>query len=99
MPIYPAYQYNTSRLDGDHPRRRPIVKIIDQIYIDGAFVTPHGTEMFDLYNPATGQAIGQVQLGDAIDTRAAIAAARRAFPSYSRTAKAERIAILNRLAD
>ena len=24
---------------------------IDQIYIDGQFVTPHGQELFDLYNP------------------------------------------------
>jgi aldehyde dehydrogenase (NAD+) len=72
---------------------------IDQIYIDGAFVTPHGTERLDLHNPATAQVIGQVQLGDEIDTRAAIAAAKRAFPAFLRTAKADRIAMLNRLAD
>jgi aldehyde dehydrogenase (NAD+) len=75
------------------------MKIIDQIYIDGAFVTPHGTELFDLYNPATAAVIGQVRLGDTIDTRAAIAAAKRAFPAFSRTPKTERIAMLNRLAD
>jgi aldehyde dehydrogenase (NAD+) len=75
------------------------VKSIDTIYIDGAFVTPHGTEPFDLHNPATGQVIGTVRLGDEIDTRAAIAAAKRAFPDFSRTSKEERIALLNRLAD
>ena len=26
---------------------------IEQISINGEFVTPHGTERFDLYNPAT----------------------------------------------
>lgn len=26
---------------------------IEQIFINGEFVTPHGTERFDLYNPAT----------------------------------------------
>jgi aldehyde dehydrogenase (NAD+) len=31
---------------------------IDQIYIDGAFVTPHGTERFELFNPSTGRVIG-----------------------------------------
>jgi aldehyde dehydrogenase (NAD+) len=36
--------------------------VIDKIYIDGEFVTPHGTEPFDLVNPATGQVIGQVRL-------------------------------------
>jgi aldehyde dehydrogenase (NAD+) len=75
------------------------VKSIDTIYIDGAFVTPHGTKPFDLHNPATGQVIGTVRLGDEIDTRAAIAAAKQAFPDFSRTSKEERIALLNRLAD
>ena len=75
------------------------MKTIDQIYIDGAFATPHGTELFDLHNPATARVIGQVRLGDAVDTRAAIAAAKRAFPAFSQTPKAERIAMLNRLAD
>lgn len=79
--------------------KTPDMKTIDRIYIDGAFVTPHGTELFDLHNPATGQVIGTVRLGDAIDARAAIAAARRAFPAFSRTTKTERIALLNRLAD
>jgi aldehyde dehydrogenase (NAD+) len=71
--------------------------IIDKVYIDGAFVTPHGEEMFDLHNPATGRVIGQVRLGDIDDTRRAIAAAKRAFATFSRTGKAERIALLHRL--
>jgi aldehyde dehydrogenase (NAD+) len=70
----------------------------DRIYIDGSFVTPHGTELFDLYNPATtAQVIGRVRLADAEDARAAIAAAKRAFPAFSRTSKAERIALLRRM--
>ena len=75
------------------------MKTIDHIYIDGAFVTPHGTELFDLHNPATAAVIGQVRLGDEIDTRAAIGAAKRAFPTFSRSTKEERIALLGRLAD
>jgi aldehyde dehydrogenase (NAD+) len=75
------------------------MRIIDTVYIDGQFVTPHGEELFDLFNPATEQKIGQVRLGDAIDAKAAVAAARRAFPAYSRTSKAERIALLCRLHD
>jgi aldehyde dehydrogenase (NAD+) len=74
-----------------------VMRIIDQIYIDGAFVTPHGEELFDLVNPATEAVIGQVRLGDVEDTRRAIAAAKRAFPAFSRTSKAERIAMLRRL--
>ena len=75
------------------------MKMIDQVYIDGAFVTPHGTEMFDLYNPATEQVIGQVRLADADDARRAIAAAKAAGPAFARTGKAERIDMLRRLHD
>ncbi len=70
---------------------------IDQIYIDGAFVTPHGEERFDLFNPATEEVIGTVRLADEDDTRRAIAAAKRAFPAFSRTTVAERIALLRRM--
>ena len=71
--------------------------VINQVYIDGEFVTPHGTELFDLYNPATGQVIGQVQLADEVDTEAAVAAAKRALPAWSATSIDERIDALRRL--
>jgi len=75
------------------------MRSIDKIYIDGQFVTPHGQELFDLHNPATEETIGQVRLGDRIDAQAAVAAAKRAFPAFSRTGKAERISMLRRLHD
>jgi aldehyde dehydrogenase (NAD+) len=74
-----------------------IMPTIEQIYIDGRFVEPHGRELFDLHNPATGHVTGQVRLGDAEDTRKAIAAAKRAFPTMSQTTKAERIQMLEAL--
>ena len=49
---------------------------IEQIFINGEFVTPHGTEWFDVYNPATAQVIGQVRLADEVDAERAIAAAK-----------------------
>jgi aldehyde dehydrogenase (NAD+) len=70
---------------------------IDTIYIDGAFVTPHGEEWFDLFNPATERVIGRVRLADAKDARDAIAAAKRAFPAFSRTSKRARIDMLRRM--
>jgi aldehyde dehydrogenase (NAD+) len=73
------------------------MRLIDQIYIDGAFVTPHGSELFDLYNPATAQVIGRVRLADAQDARQAIAAAKRAFRSFSGTDKAVRLGMLRRM--
>ena len=74
-----------------------LMHTIDQIYIDGAFVTPHGEERFELFNPATEEVIGTVRLADQDDTRRAIAAAKRAFPAFSRTTVAERIALLRRM--
>jgi aldehyde dehydrogenase (NAD+) len=73
------------------------MQIIDKIYIDGAFVTPHGDEMFDLFNPATEQVIGQVRLADAQDARDAIAAAKRAFPAFARTSQRARVDLLKRM--
>ncbi|EPR23305.1 aldehyde dehydrogenase family protein [Agrobacterium radiobacter] len=70
---------------------------IDKIYIDGQFVTPKGTEMADLHNPSTEEKIGTVQLAGVEDAREAIAAAKRAFPPFSRTSKAERVDMLKRL--
>jgi aldehyde dehydrogenase (NAD+) len=75
------------------------MRTVEQIYINGAFVTPHGTEMFDLFDPARGEAIGQVRLADVEDARRAIQAAKRALPSYARTAKAERLELLRNLHD
>ena len=73
------------------------MRLIDRIYIDGAFVTPHGSELFELFNPATEQVIGRVRLADAEDARLAIAAAKRAFHAFSRTSKAARVALLRRM--
>jgi aldehyde dehydrogenase (NAD+) len=70
---------------------------IEQIFINGEFITPHGTERFDLYNPATAQITGQVRLADHVDAERAIAAAKAAFPAWSKTSKQERIAALKRM--
>ena len=70
---------------------------ITHVYIDGRFVEPHGTELFDRHNPPTGEVFGRVRLGDVRDARAAIAAAKRAFPAWSRSTKADRISLLHRL--
>ncbi|RVH51372.1 aldehyde dehydrogenase family protein [Sinorhizobium meliloti] len=70
---------------------------IDKIYINGSFVTPRGSETADLHNPSTEEKIGRVSLGGIEDAREAVAAAKRAFPAFSRTTKAERIEMLKRL--
>ena len=66
-------------------------------YIDGAFVESHGREIIDIVRPTDGQVIARVTLGDEEDTRRAIAAARRAFATYSRSTPDERAKLLRRL--
>ncbi|WPQ63482.1 aldehyde dehydrogenase family protein [Chitinophaga sancti] len=75
------------------------MKTIDKIYINGAFVTPHGQEMFELINPATNSVIGQVRLGDETDTQLAIASAKEAFKTFSISSREIRIKYLQKLHD
>jgi aldehyde dehydrogenase (NAD+) len=73
------------------------MKAITKHYIDGAFVESHGREVLESINPTNGKVIAQVTLADAEDARRAIAAAKRAFATFGRTAKEERAQILRRL--
>jgi aldehyde dehydrogenase (NAD+) len=77
--------------------RRAIMQTIHQIYIDGAFVTPHGTETIEIINPTTGKLLARATLADADDTRRAIAAARKALPAFAQTTVADRVAMLKRM--
>jgi aldehyde dehydrogenase (NAD+) len=77
--------------------QRETVKTLTTHYIDGAFVESHGHEVMDIVRPTDGKVIGRVTLADEEDTRRAIAAAKRAFTTYGRSTKEERIGILRRL--
>ena len=66
-------------------------------YINGEFVESHGRELMDIIKPTNGQVIARVTLGDEEDTRRAIAAAKRAFSSFGRTTKDERLRYLRQL--
>ncbi|KOS05139.1 aldehyde dehydrogenase [Flavobacterium akiainvivens] len=70
------------------------MKTLNRIYVNGAFVAPHGTELFELINPVDNTLTGTVQLADEHDTRTAIAAAKRAFRTYSQTSPQERMLYL-----
>jgi aldehyde dehydrogenase (NAD+) len=76
--------------------QRPI-KTLSTHYIDGAYIESHGRDVMDIINPTNRKVIARVTLGDEEDARRAIAAAKRAFASFGRTAKEERIEILHRL--
>lgn len=68
-----------------------------KFYIDGSWVEPAGTQTLDVINPATGGVAGHIRLGSVADVDKAVQAAARAFKSYSRTARSERLALLDRI--
>ena len=68
-----------------------------KFYIDGQWVEPHSQQTAEVINPATEEVIGAISLGDQEDVDAAVAAARKAFDSFSQTPVAERIALLERI--
>ena len=70
---------------------------LQKFYVGGAWVTPHSTREFPVLNPATEEQIGTIILGDEMDVDAAVASAKEAFGSYSRTSREERIALLEKL--
>jgi aldehyde dehydrogenase (NAD+) len=68
-----------------------------QFYIDGAWVDPIEPKELKVINPATEEVAGVISMGSSKDVDRAVMAARRAFDSYSRTAPAERLALLERM--
>jgi len=66
-------------------------------YIDGAWLPPAKPATRDVINPATEQSIGKISMGGAEDVDRAVKAARKAFETYSRTTREERIALLENI--
>jgi aldehyde dehydrogenase (NAD+) len=69
-----------------------------KFYIDGAWVDPAAPQSLDVINPATEAVAGRISLGSEADVDRAVAAAARAFPSFSRTSRAERLELLGAIA-
>lgn len=68
-------------------------------FINGAFVAPQSGAYLDDIAPATGEVIAQIPDSDREDVDAAVDAAKRAFPQWSRRPAAERSRILLKIAD
>lgn len=64
-------------------------------FVAGQFV-PGGPRFLDVHNPADGQVISRVPLGDAQLVDQAVAAASRAFPAWSGTPIKERVQVFYR---
>jgi len=68
--------------------------VYDKVYVDGAWVVPQGSELTELVFPATGQISGSAVRCNAVDVDNAVAAAKTAFTSFSKTSKKEKIRLL-----
>jgi aldehyde dehydrogenase (NAD+) len=68
-----------------------------QFYIDGKWVGPAKPHDFEVINPSTEEAIATISLGAAADVDKAVAAAKRAFDSYSETTREQRLAFLQKI--
>jgi len=68
-----------------------------QFYVDGKWVDPTRSHDFSVINPATEEPIATISLGGAIDVDRAVAAAKRAFESYSETSPDDRLKLLRRV--
>ena len=69
----------------------------ERFFIDGQWVDPVSPSPMAVINPATEEPCATISLGSAADVDRAVAAARRAFETYSRTSDAERLALLKRM--
>jgi aldehyde dehydrogenase (NAD+) len=77
------------------------LKYRDRFYIDGEWVAPSSSAMFDVYNPVTEEVIAQFAEAKVADVERAVAAARKAFDTgpWPRMTPAERAVYLRRIAE
>jgi succinylglutamic semialdehyde dehydrogenase len=69
-----------------------------ELYIDGAW-RPGSGERFSSHDPATGDKVWEGRAATEDDVSEAMAAARLAFPAWSRTPLEQRVAVVRKFAD
>jgi aldehyde dehydrogenase (NAD+) len=70
-----------------------------QFYIDGKWVDPVKPKTLEVINPANEEPFAKISLGSKADVDKAVAAARHAFETFSRTTKEERLALLGKIVE
>jgi aldehyde dehydrogenase (NAD+) len=69
-----------------------------KLYIDGRWVEPmEPGRLLSVVNPATEEVVAEVAAGTEADIDVAVQAAHRAFPSFSRSSREDRLALLEGL--
>ncbi len=70
-----------------------------QFYIDGKWVDPVTPKTLEVIDPANEEAFARISMGSKADVDKAVAAARRAFETFSRTTKEERLALMQKIVE
>ena len=69
-----------------------------EFFINGSWVSPAGGELLEVINPATETSLQTIPQGTRADVDQAVQAAKQAFPGFSQSSVASRLALLDRLA-
>jgi aldehyde dehydrogenase (NAD+) len=75
------------------------MKQFPHLYIDGRWTEPIEPRNVELVDPTREEVFARVAMGTAADADLAVAAAQRAFESFSATSVDERIALIDRIID
>ncbi len=70
-----------------------------QFYINGEWVDPATPATLDVINPANEEPCAKISMGSKADVDAAVAAAKAAFPAWSRTTKEERLGYMGKIVE
>ncbi|MEQ9527258.1 MAG: aldehyde dehydrogenase family protein [Parvibaculaceae bacterium] len=68
-----------------------------KFYINGEWVDPAEKKTLDVINPATEEPCAKISIGSKKDVDKAVAAAKKAFETFSKTSVDERIALLSKI--
>ena len=71
----------------------------DSLYIDGAWVSPSGSETLDVIDSTTEEVFATIPAGTPADIDRAVQAASRAFPAWAATSAKDRGAFLQKMAE
>ena len=69
----------------------------NKFFINGNWVEPNSKDTLPVINPANEEVICDISLGNKFDLDNAVNSARKAFISYSKSSKEDRISILDRI--
>ena len=66
------------------------LNMLKKMHINGEWVSANNNETFSVYNPATGEVVGEMPNGGADETNDAVAAAQAAFSRWAELTAEER---------